>query len=250
MERYYQSESGKKRTSRNEELYKSIYDDTDYSNIEAVTSLGEANEINLAKLKEMLKSREEYQKEKDLRNIVKKERKVEIPVVEEDTNRTYDIRDILVKAKEERTEDHKSRSLKNTQYDILKNIHLDSNLEELEKENQELKELIHTITSTSMVKKIKEEDLDLFDDLKSEDDTMVGNPDIEEYVKKEEEDTKEMMDQSFFTSSLGLNETDFQEYEEKRNARKEKGKKILWTIFSIVVFLAAIGTAYYFFFRK
>ena len=250
MERYYNSETEGRRTSRNEDLYKSIYDETDYSNIEAVTSLGEANEINISKLKEMLKSREEYQKEKDIRNIVKREKKVEIPVLEEEKDRTYDIRDVLTKAKTERTDDHKSRSLKNTQYDILKNIHIDSNYEELEKENKELKELIHTITSTSMVKKVTDADLDLFEDLKSEDGTMVGNPEIEEYVNQEKEDTKELMDQSFFTSSLGINETDFQDYEEKKNARKEKTKKIFFILFIIILLAVIAFGVYYFFIRK
>ena len=122
MERYYRSNPEmNRRTSRNEDLYKQIYESAEYSNIEGVTSIGSTNEIDITKLKEMLKNRENYQKEKEYRNIMKIEKPIEIPVIEEEEERTYDIRDILNKAKNERTEDdNKDRSLKNTQYNILK----------------------------------------------------------------------------------------------------------------------------------
>lgn len=249
MERYYyrSNADSKRRTVRNEELYKTIYENGEYSNIEGITSIGSTNEIDLAKLKQMLKSREEYQKEKDYRGIVKREKPVEIPVIEEEDDRTYDIRDILTKAKTERSEDvNKDHNLKNTQYNILKNLNLKDINTSLEKENQELKELINTITSTSMLNKIQDADVDLFDDLKSTNtSTMVANTSVQDIIKKEkEEDTKEMMDKSFFTSSLGINEKDFQDFEdaqkEKSGKRKIAVKRVLLALFILIVILVNI----------
>lgn len=252
MERYYRSDSEtKRRTSRNEDLYRQIYDSVEYSNIEGVTSIGSTNEIDITKLKELLKSREDYQKEKEYRNIVKREKQIEIPMIEEEEERTYDIRDILSKAKNERTDDdNKDRSLKNTQYNILKNLNLKKETPtypELEKENQELKELINTITSTSMLNKLNDQELcfDLFGDLKSNN-TMVGNTSIQSILESEKEhskieDTKTEIDHSFFTSSLGLNEKDFQEYEDFKEAKEKKRMNILIRIFIVLLLLLVIG---------
>lgn len=253
MERYYRSNPEmNRRTSRNEDLYKQIYESAEYSNIEGVTSIGSTNEIDITKLKEMLKNRENYQKEKEYRNIMKIEKPIEIPVIEEEEERTYDIRDILNKAKNERTEDdNKDRSLKNTQYNILKNLNLKEGKQtypDLEKENQELKALINTITSTSMLNQLndKELSLDLFDDLKSSDHTMTENYSMKsllEEAKKtaDNEEEKTEIDQSFFTSSLGITEKDFQEYEDFKADKDKKRKNILFRIFIILILLCAIG---------
>lgn len=258
MERYYRSNSEmNRRTSRNEDLYKQIYESAEYSNIEGVTSIGSTNEIDLTKLKEMLKNREDYQKEKEYRNIVKKETNIEIPVIEEEEDRTYDIRDILNKAKNERTEDdNKDRSLKNTQYNILKNLNLKKETPtypDLEKENQELKELINTITSTSILNQMNDKELsfDLFGDLKSSN-TMVGNTSIQSILESEKEktkleDTKTEIDHSFFTSSLGLNEKDFQEYEDLKEEKEKKRKNILIRILIGLLFVSIIIGIVFFF---
>lgn len=253
MERYYRSNpDSSKRTSRNEDLYKTIYESGEYSNIEGITSIGNTNEIDIAKLKEMLKSREEQKKEREYRNQVRRERPIEIPVIEEENDRNYDIRDILMKAKTERTdEDNKNRSLKNTQYNILKNLNLDeipSHYSELEKENKELKELIHTITSTSMLQQISDKDLslDLFSDLKSTNDTVVETMPIkvkldEETVAPNEKTT--VIDNSFFTSSMGFNKEDFEDFEDFREHKDYRKRRVIIRVCIITFFvLAIIGT--------
>lgn len=65
MQRYYKSQDVSSRSQRNKELYKDIYEYGQYSNIEGITSIGKANEIDITKVKEMLNGREQYQKEEN-----------------------------------------------------------------------------------------------------------------------------------------------------------------------------------------
>lgn len=251
MERYYRSNpDNSKRTSRNEELYKSIYKSGEYSNIEGITSIGNTNEIDITKLKEMLKSREEQKAEREYRNQIRKEHPIEIPVMEESTDRNYDIRDILQKAKTERTEeDNKNRSLKNTQYNILKNLNLEDipeHYSELEKENKELKELIHTITSTSMLQQINDKDLslELFSDLKSSDTTVDTIPvkkiTSENLNAQSDGYTKTGIDHSFFTSSMGFKKEDFEDSDDFCEHKNKKIGKIALIICIVALALVSV----------
>ena len=127
MERYYKPESKtKRRTVANQELYRKIYDISEYSNIEGIATIDKANEIDITKVKNMLKNREEYQRQKDLRSLIyKEEPKVQhietMDSFEED--RIYDISDALLKAKQENKENsEKYRNLGNTNYNILKSL--------------------------------------------------------------------------------------------------------------------------------
>ena len=53
MDRYHFEEmTSSKRTKRNEDLYKSIYETGEYSNIEGIASISKKGEINLEKLKD------------------------------------------------------------------------------------------------------------------------------------------------------------------------------------------------------
>ena len=97
MDRYYKDElvnSG--RSSKNKSLYKQIEDLDSYTNIEGVATIDKTNEIDITKVKEMLKNRENYKKQKKLKSLLEEEIKEieEIPKkVEEIKN--YDIKSIL-----------------------------------------------------------------------------------------------------------------------------------------------------------
>ena len=63
MEKYYSNNSRTNtRSVKNENLYRNIYENTEYTNIEGITALDKTNEINLEQIKELLKEREERQK--------------------------------------------------------------------------------------------------------------------------------------------------------------------------------------------
>lgn len=260
MERYYHADPEvKKRTRRNQDLYKEIYEVGEYTNIEGIASIGTTNEIDISKIKEMLQNRESYKREKQYRQVVPREEPIEIPVIEEpEEERNYDIRDVLNKAKVERTDDDKKRSLRNTQYNILKSLQMDPNknyskYQDVDREEEELKELINTITSTSMLNKMNDHDLclDLFDDLKSSGNTMVETSssikallqeEKDRYQKDNEDDEKLEMDRSFYTSSLGFGEDDFEDLQEMKHTMKKNNlmMKILLFLLSVIIVTAII----------
>ena len=153
MERYYKPESKtKRRTVANQELYRKIYDISEYSNIEGIATIEKANEIDITKVKKMLKNREEYQKQRDLRTLINREEpKVQhietTDDFDDDSNRIYDISDILQKAKEEKSEPvEKYRSLGDTNYNILKSLKVKSETEKFVES-----ELEKTLTNTSIL---------------------------------------------------------------------------------------------------
>ena len=104
-------------------LYGDIYSEAKYTNIEGIASIDNANEIDITKIKEMLQNRENYQKTRQYRKLTEEPeiREVkETPKTEVTEEPSYDIRDILNKARENKKPDDKERVLKNTSYDICR----------------------------------------------------------------------------------------------------------------------------------
>ena len=130
-----------------------------------------------------------------------------------------------------------------------------------EEEEEELKELIHTITNTSMLNKLGDQELSLgiLDELKSN--TMVGDPssikdalakekeDLKDdnYLEDDKDDDKQNMDKSFFTSSLNFKEEDFDELGEM--SKKIKKNDLLMNIL-IFVLLVVFTTSVIFYVLK
>ena len=255
MDRYYKSElvsSG--RSSKNKSLYEQIKDLDSYSNIEGVATIEKTNEIDISKVQEMIKNRENYKKQKQLRNILKEEvEELEKIEEEEEITKNYDIRDLLSKVKPE--EESISRRLREDQYEVLKNLNIKEKNKslEVEKEEEELKELLHTIASTKAFKNIKdnkeyeEQDVGLFDDLKS--DTIVGDAAsikkiIEEEKEKKIEETNLEIDKSFYTSSLGFTQSDFEELK-TMNHNIKKGNKFIIILLVVLILLIIGGIAFF-----
>lgn len=255
MERYYKpEEKSAKRTQMNQELYRKIYETNGYSNIEGIATIDKANEIDIAKVKNMLKNRESYQKQRDLRSILYKDE----PVIEtttyeniEEENRSYDISDILNKAKTEKKPDDKYRSLGNTNYDILKSLRVKNQREE------ELEDKIEqTLVNTRVLKGLNDSDLslDLFDDLKSNNTTVIEAKDaihqlLEEAKKEEkkkENEKKPELDTTFFTSSLGLNKKDFEDTDSNIHQKKNNIwiKKIILGVLILAITVGIIILVY------
>ena len=249
MEKYYKTRDSKRRVIRNESLYQTIYEDETYSNIEGVVATPKANEVDIEKLKELIASHE--QERNQTRKLIRKpvELEPEIDPLDEEEEKSYDIRDVLVKAKDSRENiQDEYRSLKNTEYNILKNIKI-NNKQDIEQE-EELKELINTITNTSLLNKMSDNELSLnmFDDLKS--DTMVGDSSaIRSVLKETKDDTVHKtaeMDTSFFTSSLDFKESDFEQLQNLSNSI-HKNNKIMRVVLILlfIVVVAALGFIIY-----
>lgn len=257
MEKYYNTNTEVKQRSKiNEDLYRKIYDVAEYTNIEGIANIEKTNEIDITKIRAMLKNREEYKREKEYRQIIKESKpKAEEQVEFKEEEKNYDIRDILNKAKDERSiDDENYHSLKNTQYNILKGINLKDSINNQEyfEEEEGLKDLINTITNTSMLNKLgdRELSLNMFDELKSTGNTQIGNSKSIRAILEEErqnqqnkEEEKNDIDKSFYTSSLSFKDDDFDELKDINVALK-KNNILIKVLLVILLIIIVTGTGY------
>lgn len=255
MDRYYSDDDLiNKRSSKNVTLYNKIYDENSkYSNIEGIASIEKTNEIDITKIKEMLKNREDYQKSREVRQIVKPSREQSHDYqqnldrdIEEEKN--YDIRDILAKAHVEHKDIKKDyHSLNNTQYNILKSIDINKDIDakdyfkSLDPED-DLEGLINTITNTSMLNKMDQQELALsmFEDFKTKSGNLSDSKSIqaimdEEYKKETTDDLSDTLDKSFYTSNLKFSKEDFGDDD------LPKKKSVISRILTVLIFLIIIA---------
>ena len=259
MDRYHNRElitSG--RSSKNKSLYDQIKDLENYTNIESVATIEKTNEIDISKVQEMIKNRENYKKQKQLRGFIKEEREEQEKIEEiNEEIKNYDIKDLLSRIKTNPDEDNSIRSLAQEQYEVLKTFNTKNKKKpiEIEKEEEELKELFQTIASTKALYELKSEDADLdvglLDDLKS--DTMVGDAAsikkiIDDEKERKIESISDEIDRSFYTSSFGFTQSDFEELK-NINHKLKKGNKFI-IILLVVLILLVIGVLAFFLLKK
>ena len=257
MNRYYGTRTSNSRSERNRELYQSLYQSTnDYSNISMVATLEKPNEIEIDKIKQLIKDRETYQKQKEINNLYHKEELKEkiVPISEDIEDKNYDIRDVLSKAKEERKTDQNDVYRKN-QYDYLLNSKAYAKKKEMppkEDISKELKEIINTITNNAELNSLSTKDLslDLLGDLKSN--TMVGKEStaikkiIEDEKLKAKDEEKSEMDKSFYTKSLGFSDKDFEDdsFNDIKKAKGNIGVKIALGLLLLIITVITIYVVY------
>ena len=218
------NEENSLRSTKNKSIYDTIYSTKDYDSVEETVTKAKPNEVDLSKLRELLKK-----EESDELQIIKKETPVSFPEYELDEEKKHDLRDILNKAKTTREEEPaKLRSLSNTEYDILKSINIQEESEENQKD--ELQKMIDTVNNTSAINKLndKELSLGLLSDLEAT--VSVGEP-VEE---------PNDIDKSFYTSSLGFTANDFEELRDINN-EIQRDNKIIKALL-IIILLLMIGT--------
>ena len=277
MERYDSSNRNtvRSRTEKNKDLY------NDLGRLEKYTTLTDVSKIDAVELssaKKNYRTREGYHSLKDYDiNIEEKpkERKEldEFNFLYNNEHKTNDINKVLEEAKELREKDalEKKRKLHNEKYNIL-----ESSEEDLEKfkeetklrhkpiENEEeLEELIHTITSKELREEIDKAESNDNNSLLS--DLMATNVN-EEVLKpiatkiedsKVEDDTKKLdkvkektmslkdeIDKSFYTKSLDLSEEDF-ESDDEEEVKPSKFIVFLKFLFSLILILAVGFGVYY-----
>lgn len=232
----YDSNENNSRVARNQELYKRIYEDDSYLKTEEKPS-DYTQEINIEKVKELLKGRENYRKEMLMReyNIIK-DKKEEEPIEEAEEVKRYDINEYLNKAASEK------------EYQPYHKI----NPETLKKE-EPIEETEETPTSNLESMGNTELSLDMFGDLtdkgktveitttnikleltdKDEDEEENDDEEIEEETEdsEEEEDTEETEDDEFFTQSLKKQLNDSEEVEEGSS----KSIKVIIAILVLII---------------
>lgn len=290
MDRYNDTSSQMRasRSNNNKDLYENIGSNTRYTSF---TDVVNANAIDLDNTKNYNK-RENYHKIKEYENVVytpksKKELDDFKYLYKEQENKVYDINSVLEEARKNRLDKdalEEKRKLKNTSYNILASL----NVEELEKYRQEkkekmqhpteedLKELINTMTSatlagdikaassllsdlmaTSIMDKIDPTDEEDIDDETEKNETELSLSkevlDIEklkqlneEIIEDDSENVTSEKDVDFYTRSMDLSDQDFELDEEFKEKRMPVGIKIL----IVLIILIVLGAVAYFIYNK
>ena len=224
-DRYNEDESTNKvvrsRVAKNTSLYDDINSKISYEEIPTY----EANsEINLSSLDMNNLKRSDYQKVKSFKELIDTDdEEKEVKQVSETKTKNYDINKVLEEAKKNRKLDEleEKRRLKEEDYNVLNNLNKKYLHQKgfTEEDNEELKELIDTITSKTMVDDIKdEEEKELLSellattiDIKLE--SELSKTQIQELaderLEQESEDTN-----SFYSKSLDLSNEDLMDDKE------------------------------------
>lgn len=278
MDKYHSNDatSIQSRSSKNKHLYEELYTNkvfTEFTNeptnIVDLSNLHNTSSIN---------RREQFQKSR-LLNQDEETKKYSFDYLEntpkvDKREKNYNINDILEDARKNRKEEdelEKKRRIKSVEYSILSDLSQEKIKEYHDKKNkltkdeeENLEELIHTITSNSLRKKIDDELLgDLLPTEESEtiiskelleklDEAQSSN--VEEVDSNQTDSDKEKeedkIDNSFYTRSMDLSEEDFEFDEEDRSFIDEKGMgivpKILIGLFIIAVIIIIVYVVYKF----
>lgn len=193
----------------------------------------------------------------DLSSLVKEEPvninnpEQNIDAVEQDTSevKVFDVNSILEEAKKNRTEIdelEKKRKLKNEEYNVLSDLNKkyitqkDKINKELEEEG--LEELIHTITSNTLVKDVKDQEL-LSELLPTSTNIELPQSKTEQINSVQKTEDGHLVN-SFYTKSMDLSEEDFEMSEEFVDNGKKK--KTLLIILVVIILLSIIVTVAYF----
>ena len=249
------------RFKKNEDLYKKISDqELDKYTVRTNATVLDDNgtNIDVERIKKILDTK--YNSTPKRKSIVIPEDNVE-EVTDEIETKEYDINLILEKAKENENTDYdknRFKKLRDTQYDILKELNLNpDNVEHVEKEEEmdELRELINTITQKELESRKKDEDpLDLFPDLKGDENTVVLDGMKEEIEKKldddsesstidsSDQDDESKLENSFYTTTTAFTQSDFDDFDDLK--KEVKGHKVLLTIITILIVLAILFCIY------
>lgn len=266
--RYSEEKKVVSRVNKNKILYDEI--NNNITNIE-VPTYDSSNGIDISELDMNNLKREEFQKVKDYKELIdEKTKDEEIPKEKEvKKEKSYDINKILEEAKKNRENDElEGKRNLNDGGSILNNLNKKYLYQKgfTEEDNEELKELIDTITSKTMVDDIKdEEEKELLSellattiDIKLEQElseTQIENL-VEEKIAKEKELTDTDTD-SFYSKSLELtagdllsdveenNENDVDNVEKESDDDLESGGTAKIVFISLILLLIISVVVYF-----
>lgn len=250
-----------KRVAKNSSLYEQMKN-TELDTFDIASNakvIGDNNsQMDIDKIKEILEKN--YQATPQRRSL-----KMDIPEDEEyimEKTREYDINSILEAARQEKEVDYEEERLKkvrDTQYDILKNLELEAEEKETSKKNkEELLELINTINLNEVQNKTKEimdseteelNPLNILSDLKGDENTVVAgakefNDEMTSLEEKKETEKEEVnkaldedIDESFYTNSMSFSKKDFADFDDVN----EKSSIFVKIIIVVLVILIIVG---------
>jgi len=215
------------------ERHKESYDKVYGNNIDIKEKLPVSDNFNYIDINDLreLTTRDEYKKSKI------KEEEYQEEVKKEEENRIYDINELIKKAHDEKDKLVQSRE-KVIDYSYLTKISSSSVKDNIEQEiRNELENLDKEIEE---VKKEIEPALDLFEDLKGGDDTIVTEP-----INKDEEENKinnVKLEREFYSGAISFNDDDFSDIEDLN----EKGSSVVFKILIILLVIGIVSLAVYY----
>lgn len=233
MEKYYKEDlSTFERSKKNEKLYKEV--SRELSDMDNLPIPDNSNEIDIDGLKQIISSRDEYRKSKELeRTFVSRK-----PLVEEEPkkDKIYDINVLLENAK---NEVNKSNLVTNKR---IINANFLTDLEEanIPKSDDAMEVSVPMSLEEKKISSTDSLPLDILMDLKGNDNTIVTDP----IVKDEVTMIKKIKDgETFYSGSFNFTKKDFDEAEEDDEFLEEKshtGLKIFFLVVGIILLLGVI----------
>ncbi|MDD7132462.1 MAG: hypothetical protein PUH84_05035 [Firmicutes bacterium] len=237
MEKYYkENPEYYKRSKRNEALYRDIT--RDMNDLDNLPIPDNSNEIDIDGLKQIISSRDEYRKAKDMGRTVTRERVVEEP--KEDKRRVYDINVLLETAKNEVNKNNEVEGKK------LINANFLTDLDDANVPSNDLVEVSEVTSENEKEKEVSNTDslpLDILVDLKGTDNTVVTDPIVKDEVTMIE---KIKDGETFYSGSFNFTKKDFADEEDDDNFFEEKshtGLKLFFLIIGLVLLAAVIYLA-------
>lgn len=233
MEKYYrENPEYYKRSKRNANLYKDI--DNDINDLENLPIPDNSNEIDINGLKQIISSRDEYRKAKDMGRTITRKRVEEEPI--EEKRRVYDINVLLETAKNEVNKNNEVEGKK------LINANFLTDLDDAKISNNDIVEVSEV--SQNKEKETSNTDslpLDILVDLKGTDNTVVTDPIVKDEVTMIE---KIKDGETFYSGSFNFTKKDFAEedddfFEEKSHT----GVKVFFLIIGLLLLAGVIYLA-------
>ncbi|MBE6154577.1 MAG: hypothetical protein E7163_03285 [Firmicutes bacterium] len=267
MQKYYDEENNNTllRQQKNENLYENIKncEVDDYRLDTNITVLdNDVKNIDVERIKKILDTK--YNQTPKRRSIVIEEPEEDIDISLDET-REYDINAILERARSEKEDNYEKERLKklrDTQFDILNSLKIEpekeENVEEEHNDNNELMELINTITARelNLTKNIPEKEdldpLDILTDLKGSDDTIIiGGAKDEESIgetspimslEEAEKIKPQILEESKqdLTNTLQFTQSDFDDFNDLKKEVKTS-RALIYTIIVLISLIIFVG---------
>lgn len=199
------------------ERNKDLYDDTNVKiGVETIEGYERGSKIDLSTLNSNNTTRSDYQKIKEYKNIFRNENENKEEIKKDEKEKNFDINAVLEEAKKNREEDdlEKKRKLNSEEYNVLSNLNKKylHKKDFTDEDGEELKELIDTITSKTLVDDIKkEEDKELLSDLLATTidiklEKELSKEDLDKIYSEKKDEEKE--EDTFYTHSMEIDKND------------------------------------------
>jgi len=225
MDKYNTTDEIPKRSEKNQELYKQIYNA--YDEFENLIVPSNAKEIDLSDLKKEVTNRDEYRKVKEYGNITNNKviRKEIVREEQKKENEIYDINELLDKAVTTNKKEVVPEELLSTG-DYLKKLNLNknkTNLEQVKEMYQEFHE--ESLDEEDDLLKTANLSLEILSDLKGDNEgTIVTDPIKEDDEELEDilEDIKQDEDEEdFYSNKYKFSKTDFDDQNDLNISKNE-----------------------------